>query len=229
MKTAAKPRRRAAPRHPAHDAGTRDRILEAAGEVFAAEGFRRATVREIRARAKVNIAAINYHFGDKYELYREVFSHFARAGIEQYPVTFDPGGKPEPQLRAFCRNFTRRLLDPGRPAWHGRLIAREMVEPTPLLDEIVKSFMRPQWETILRIVAANVGAPPGSELARRCATSLIGQMLFQHNCRAVIDRVQPGQEYTPEENDRRAAFVAEFSLAALRALRGAAKRKAVAR
>lgn len=218
VKTVRKSKRRLASPE-GRDPGTRSRILEAAGEVFAAEGYRRATVREICARAKVNIAAINYHFGDKYELYREVFKHFARASMEQYPVTFDPAGDPERQLRTFCHNFTRRLLDPGRPAWHGKLIAREMVEPTPLLDEIVTTFMRPQWETIQNIVGANLGAPSASQLVRRCAISLIGQMLFQHNCRAVIDRVQPGQLYTPEENARRAEFVAEFSLAAIKALR----------
>ena len=52
--------------------GTRTKLLDAAGHVFADFGFRGATVREICARAGVNIALVNYYFGDKLELYTEV-------------------------------------------------------------------------------------------------------------------------------------------------------------
>ena len=51
---------------------TRDKILNAAGEVFAEQGFEGATVRAITERAGVNLAAVNYHFRDKAELYTRV-------------------------------------------------------------------------------------------------------------------------------------------------------------
>ena len=54
------------------DESTRNRILEAAGPVFATKGFRGSTVREICDAAKVNVASINYHFGDKSHLYVEI-------------------------------------------------------------------------------------------------------------------------------------------------------------
>ena len=62
------------PKPPAGTAGanpaeTRRQLLEAAGAVFAEAGYRDATVREICRRAHANIAAINYHFGDKEKLY----------------------------------------------------------------------------------------------------------------------------------------------------------------
>ena len=51
---------------------TRDKILNAAGEVFAEQGFEGATIRAITERAGVNVAAVNYHFRDKAELYTRV-------------------------------------------------------------------------------------------------------------------------------------------------------------
>ena len=54
---------------------TKARILEAAGNVFAQKGFEAGTVREICQLADVNLAAINYHFGDKRRLYLAAVSH----------------------------------------------------------------------------------------------------------------------------------------------------------
>ncbi len=66
-------------RIPALPDGTRAKLLDSAGQVFADSGYQAATVREICARAGVNIALINYHFGDKLELYTEVLRH--RSGL----------------------------------------------------------------------------------------------------------------------------------------------------
>ena len=51
---------------------TRARILDAALDLFGERGLTGTTVRDIAARAKVNVAAISYHFGGKDELYRAV-------------------------------------------------------------------------------------------------------------------------------------------------------------
>ena len=51
---------------------TRERILDAALDLFGERGLTGTTVRDIALRAKVNVAAISYHFGGKDELYRAV-------------------------------------------------------------------------------------------------------------------------------------------------------------
>ncbi|HYA92208.1 MAG TPA: CerR family C-terminal domain-containing protein, partial [Thermodesulfobacteriota bacterium] len=110
----------------------RERILEAAGEIFADCGFRGATVRRICERAKVNVAAINYYFGGKEKLYTEVLRHWHDFAIKKYPFLLGVGedAPVEEQLRAFIRSFLFRLLDKGKPAWFGKLMTREMTEPT---------------------------------------------------------------------------------------------------
>ena len=49
---------------------TRQRILGAAGKVFARGGYRAMTLRQVTHEAKVNLAAVNYHFGSKLNLMR---------------------------------------------------------------------------------------------------------------------------------------------------------------
>src|SRR5215831_1144132 len=87
-------------------ADTRERLLEAAGQVFSEKGFRDATVREIVRRAGgANIAAVNYHFRDKEGLYAAVLEHFAHAAVAKYPAHggLPPDATPAEQLHAFVR------------------------------------------------------------------------------------------------------------------------------
>src|SRR5579862_882776 len=122
---------------------TRQRLLEAAGEVFAERGFQAATVKEICQRAEANIAAINYHFRDKNSLYAEVIKFTQQRAKEKYVQALDAAKTPEERLERFILTILQRILDVGRPAWHGKLMAREMIDPTPALDPIVKESVVP--------------------------------------------------------------------------------------
>src|SRR6202051_3870159 len=117
---------------------TREKILSAAGEVFAEQGFEGATVRAITERAGVNLAAVNYHFRDKAELYTRVVLDACSARAAWRDVIAEAPESLEERLRSLIYHFLEYLLDPDRAAWKRRLMAREMANPTSALDELVE-------------------------------------------------------------------------------------------
>lgn len=205
---------------PSH-AETRRELLEAAGEVFAEFGFRDATVREICRRAGANVAAVNYHFGDKETLYIEVLRYAQSKALAKYPPLLDvtADAPPEEKLRAFVKSFLLRIFDKGPTSWHGKLMSREMIEPTAALDSLVEERMRPMAGQLWQIVAALLDCAPDDERVRLCAFSVVSQCVFYHHCRPVICRLFPKQQSLDKaEIERLAEHITVFSLAAMKHL-----------
>ncbi|MSR64920.1 MAG: DUF1956 domain-containing protein [Verrucomicrobiae bacterium] len=199
---------------------TKKRLLEAAGEVFAEHGFRKATVREICKRARANVAAINYHFRDKESLYSSVLKYWSDIAMQKHPPSLglSEAAPAEERLHAFIRSFLFRILDEGRPAWHGKLMAREMAEPTPVFDGIVESVCKPLSAMLSSIVQEVAGPDAGAESVRLCVGSIIGQCLFYHHCRPVNAKLWPEQRFDTVGIERLADHIAQFSLSALQGL-----------
>jgi AcrR family transcriptional regulator len=205
---------------------TRRQLLEAAGEVFAEAGFRDATVREICRRAGANIAAINYHFGDKETLYTEVLRYSHGKALEKYPplLGIAADAPPGEKLRAFVHSMLRRIFDKGPTAWHGKLMSREMIEPTSALDSLVEERIRPMSDQLWKIVSEILGRPMNDERVRLCAFSVVSQCVFYHHCRPVVARLIPNQlPQDAESIEHLADHITNFSLAAMKHL-SAAKR-----
>src|SRR5262249_19294824 len=133
----------------ASEENTREKILSAAGEVFAEQGFEGATVRTITERAGVNLAAVNYHFRDKAELYTRVVLDACSARTAYREAMAEAPDSPEERLRSLIYHFLEYLLDPARPDWKRRLMAREMTNPTTALDELVNKNIRPLRDEFL--------------------------------------------------------------------------------
>ncbi len=95
---------------------TKARILEAAGGVFAAKGFESATIREICQLAGANLAAVNYHFGDKQRLYVEAVKHAHCSRAQEIPLpVWDETTPPAEKLRRLWRCSCSGCSDPTRP------------------------------------------------------------------------------------------------------------------
>lgn len=197
---------------------TRARILQAATEAFARDGFAHATIRGIVDAAGANIAAVNYHFGGKAELYSAVFDAAAQMGFERYPIDMDLPADPTPRDRlfAFVRSFFyRAFANEGVGSHLGRLLLRELVEPTPELPRRVQLTVRPMANYLADTIVGIVGRPLSEEERFLAVTSVISQILFHKHCREALRLLFPNRTYTTEELERLAAHVTTFSIAGL--------------
>jgi AcrR family transcriptional regulator len=171
---------------------TREDILNAAMAVFAERGFHAGTIRDICDRAGANVAAVNYHFQDKASLYAEVLQYaYCNAGTgEPMPTLEDARDRPAEQLGAWIGWYVRRLLHSGGTDV-GRLMAREMAEPTEALDHLAKGAVQPVFSELGRLVdAASGGAFDDRTLKLHCV-AIVGQCLVFHTGRAMLERLDP--------------------------------------
>ena len=112
----------------------KERLLDAAEELFAAKGFDGTSIRDLTARAKCNLAAVNYHFGSKEQLYRNVFERKmnalrdVRIGAIENVMSRGSDVTLEELLYTFTRSFIEPLLSKKGGQSLMRLMSREMLE-----------------------------------------------------------------------------------------------------
>ena len=198
-------------------ADPRDRILLAAGQEFAEYGYEAATVRDICLKADVNVAAVNYYFGDKRRLYIESVKHAHEARIRQVPLPAWPADKPAAErLHDFVANMLERMLGFGQPPWQVRLMMREVLHPTDACRELVEDYIRPHFALLVSILDELAGRALGEPELRRVALSIIGQCFLYRAAGDVVGMLVPAAElaalHTPEHL---ATHVTRYALAAL--------------
>jgi AcrR family transcriptional regulator len=205
------------------DKETRQRLLDAAGRLFAERGFKDVSIREICKEADANIAAVNYYFRDKAGLYRELLAHMVDVTWrgERERLEEDLKGKaPEEKLYVYVRRFVGDLVkDPDEQSMVlQQLLSREMVDPSPEFEVIFEKGMRPNFQLLSRIVGEIAGLPPDDPLVVNCTDSTMGQCLIYGSAKKLSKYFAPGIEFTTEVIDRIAWHVTQFSLAGIRAL-----------
>jgi len=195
---------------------TRMRLLDAAREVFSQHSFQGATVREISRRAEANVAAVNYHFGSKDGLLAEALNFAQLAALQKANV--EAAECPKIRLRMFLCDFMLMLLDEKNPSSQCRIMARELADPTPALDKIVREAIAPLHEFLGKLVREIVGDKVGEAELRRCVHSIVGQCLFYRHSHPVLQRLHPKLRYDRKEIEAIGEHIAEFSLAGIKHL-----------
>jgi len=207
----------------------RKSLLAAASEIFADKGYRDATVAEICEQAGANVAAINYHFGDKETLYRESWRRAFHESLKAHPA--DGGASddapPEERLRAHVVSTLRRMADKNNKEFW--VVLREFVNPTGLLEEVMRKEIQPLQKRTEGLVRELLGPVISDVEVQFCETSIISQCINP----MVVRRKWGGKDVEkggpPEINDIEAYadHVVKFSLAGIQAIRKSAEAKPV--
>ncbi len=134
---------------PAATLGTRERILAAAERLFAQFGYAAVSLRQVTAAAKVNLAAINYHFYDLEGLYRELvrqrLAQINRERLDLLAAAQNQAGSAPIPLPAIIDALARPLLlpSPETGPLAPRLIGRLLTERQVFLDSVLQAEFHP--------------------------------------------------------------------------------------
>ncbi len=211
---------------------THDRIIEAAGRLFAEKGFKGTTVKDITESAGANVAAVNYYFRDKEKLYEEVILYVFNYMKQNFPLDkgLDEAFSPEARLRLFVHNLLNRFVSMERPAWQGILWAQERMNPKPITTVIMHDEILRTRKLLASIIRELLGPGAGAEDIELCEQSIIGQIL--HNAHMRSPHAPPAvrkQPATKDEIDSLASFIADFSLGGMKYAFGDRKERKPAR
>lgn len=181
---------------------SRERLLHAALNLFAHQGFAKTSTREIAEAAGTNLASIKYYFGDKAGLYRAVF--------------FDLQSKPEDEIRRYgseamdlhdaLRGFYLGFLEPLKQGELTtlcmKLHMREMLEPTGLWAEEIDQGIRPMHEALVKVLCRHVGAAEADDEIQRLAVCVSALGVHLHVGRDVTDALAPSLNSSADALDR---------------------------
>lgn len=172
---------------------TRDRIIWAAAELFAKQGFRSTSVRAICKKARTNGAAVNYHFRSKEQLYIEVFRILFdgfRKPLLAIPDQVHDAASWRCALKEWVEYTLRISTNDDTPdIWVTQLIAHERTNPTSAMPILYKQFFEPLKMAVERIV--RMGLPHGSTDmdAHMVTLSLMAQCTVFHHRKPPWDRL----------------------------------------
>ena len=210
----------------ASEAGTRNRLIESALELFALNGYDAVSTREICQHASSNLGSIKYHFGGKEGLYLAVVEQVV-ADMQGFLLPAVAGLIHGVAAAAGDRAVLTRLASDyvdrsvhgflGDPLMRHRLalIMREYAAPTSAFDVIYRDFIEPHHGAVNLLVAAVIGLPAdGPETIIR-THSLIGQIMVLLIGRPVLLRRLEWDEFSPRRIDQVSSFVTRSVLASL--------------
>ncbi|MCP1659404.1 TetR/AcrR family transcriptional regulator [Neisseria perflava] len=194
-------------------AATRARILETAGELIAANGFAQTPNKAIAAAAAVDLASINYHFGNRNGLYQAVLqeAHKRLISLERLQQTAQSGLSAEEKLAELMNQVVHNLL--GNTGWPVRIMAQTLLQRSETL-QLLESEVLPKAALVRQIAADISGLPADSIELRRCMLNIVSPMfalfLFQDGLPAPLRGIE-------QDSEALARHLCRFAVAGLKA------------
>lgn len=171
---------------------TRERLVEAAGQLFAEKGFNGVTVRDIVQNAETHLSALNYHFRSKEALYREALltactkASFSPKNREEL-LQFEPYEALYTIINESLKWHDQRPVK----NWENDIIVRECWEPSSIFGEVVEKYFKPQVRFMAEIIGKIAGKPPDDPKVLYAVIVLIGLVDTFGEYRLLIDSVAP--------------------------------------
>jgi AcrR family transcriptional regulator len=188
---------------------SRARIVEAAGRLFGERGFDGVSVRELARSARVNGAAINYHFGGKEGLYHAVL----RRLIDDTEPMFTPmvarlrdgaeRAKGDSDALAalidiFVAGILSTVLSGANFRWQIPIMLREFQDPSKEFPMLVRERIDPLHDALCAVVGAATGKSAEAAETRLLTANIVGQCMMFGAARGVVFTRLDWEEYTPE-------------------------------
>jgi AcrR family transcriptional regulator len=199
---------------------TRERILDTAEVLFAEKGFEAVSVREITAAASCNLAAVNYHFGNKENLYLEVFRSrwVPRAQRVQESFRKSLAGKksmsPPAVVQALAEAFVEGPLSDEERLRHSQLMSREMTQPTEAFEHVVEEVIQPFFREVADRLNSAFTSEVGEEQTLLNIFSIFAMILYFNFARVAVSRLT-GREYDTSFRASLVEQITQFSVKGL--------------
>ena len=197
---------------------TRRRILEVAGTIYAEQGVARTTSKDICARAGVNLAAVNYHFGSKDALYGAVLveAHSQLVALEDLQRIAIGPGSPRARLERVLRLLLDRVAT-GRQPWGLKVLVHEMLAPSAQVPVLIRRAVKPKARLLFALVGEVLGVPQDHPAVQRAMLSAVLHcVVLLVAPRALRRDVLPALAAAPEDV---VGDLVAFAMAGLSALR----------
>ncbi|AKJ31061.1 transcriptional regulator, TetR family [Caldimonas brevitalea] len=179
----------------------RQRLLDEATRIFAQKGYAAASTREICQAAGANVASIHYHFGDKEALYRAVLVEPIERIVEHLPPFDDETLSLAEAMRRMFGAFLLPLTDDSGLQDVVRIHLREMVEPTPMLRDVVEHYVVPHHQALLRLLARHCRVASPDDGLHQLAFALTAIVQDYWLSRDWMDVLAPGMLSRPAALD----------------------------
>lgn len=204
---------------------TRERLLDTAERLFAERGFAATSVRDITAAAGCNLAAVNYHFGGKSNLYREAFLRGLTVLREQRLAALREimGRRPAPSvaeaLRVFATAFVAPLHESRGPLLF-QLWTRELLDPKLPPETFAAEMIMPIRRALLDALRSLEPSLRERD-AVLCVQSFVAQLSNVFHLQRFVQSAAIGHgAFTPAEHVR---HIVAFSVAGIRAAAAASR------
>lgn len=203
---------------------TRDRLLIKAEHLFAQKGFAAVSVREITAAADTNLAAVNYHFGNKTNLYLSVFkerwvprAHGVRKFVQKY---LSEKANPETAdiIRGIATAFLEGAMTDDERHCQITLMQRELAHPTEAVNIVVEEAIRPMHHAVRELILPSLPENVSIERLTLSIFSIISMIIYFGFAQPVVSRVMD-QEFDPQFKSRVIDHIVSFTMDGIRGLK----------